>query len=90
MEHCDTHTQLVSDIAVIKSDLVYIKDRVCNHITQGEERGGFRDRLVIIEQDISALKKAKWLTAIVAGLIGGLVSQLTPEVFQWIIKMVVN
>jgi len=90
MEQCDTHVQLVSDIAVIKSDLVYIKDRVCNHITQGEERGGFRDRLVIVEQDISALKKAKWLTAVTAGLIGGLVSQLTPEVAQWIIKMVVN
>jgi hypothetical protein len=90
MEQCDTHTQLVSDIAVIKSDLVYIKDRVCNHITQGEERGGFRDRLVIVEQDIAALKKAKWLTAVTAGLIGGLVSQLTPEVAQWIIKMLVH
>jgi len=90
MEQCDTHVQLVADIAVIKSDLVYIKDRVCNHITQGEERGGFRDRLVMVELDISALKKAKWLTAVVAGLIGGLVSQLTPEVAQWIIKLLVQ
>ena len=89
MEQCEYHVQLVTDIAVIKNDLTYIKSKVCSHVEEGEKQGGFRDRLVIVEQDISALKKAKWITAITAGLIGGLVSQLTPEVFTWLIRLII-
>ena len=89
MDTCDAHTQLVSDIAVIKNDLTYIKDRVCIHIAEGETKGGFRDRLIVLEQSVDSLKKAEWQRVIVAGLVGGLVSQLTPEVFGWLIKMIV-
>ena len=89
MDYCDSHIQLATDIATIKNDISYIKAKVCSHVEEGEKQGGFRDRLVIIEQDISALKKAKWITAVTAGLIGGLVSQLTPEVFEWLIKLII-
>jgi hypothetical protein len=94
MEQCEYHTQLVSDIAVIKSDIVYIKDRVCKHIEEGEEKGGFRDRLVVVElaatsltKEISALKTAKWISACVGGLVGGLISQVLPETVQLVVRM---
>jgi len=97
MEFCDYHTQLVADIAVIKNEIVFIKERVCKHIEEGEEKGGFRDRLVVVElavttlrEEISALKTAKWITAGVAGLVGGLVSQLTPEVTSWVVSLIVK
>ena len=89
MDYCDSHVRLSQDIAVIKNDLNYIKSQVCNHIREGEAKGGYRDRLIIAEQDISALKKAAWGRTILAGLIGGLVSQLTPEVFQWLISLLI-
>jgi len=89
MEQCEYHTQLATDIAVIKTDVSYIKSTVCNHITEGETKGGFRDRLIVLEQSVDSLKKAEWQRTITAGLVGGLVSQLTPEVFGWLIKMIV-
>ena len=90
MDVCEHHTTLVSDIAVIKNDLSYIKDRVCSHISEGESKGGFRDRLIILEQEVSAFKRIAWTRLIVAGLIGGLVANATPEVFGWLIKMIVH
>lgn len=42
MDPCEYHTQLVSDIAVIKNDLQYIKSRVAGHIDEGEKQGGFK------------------------------------------------
>ena len=96
-EQCSYHTQLVADIAVIKNDLTYIKDSVCRHVKEGEEKGGFRDRLVVVElavvsltKEIAALKTAKWVTAVIGGLVGGLVSQLLPETIQLIVKMVLR
>jgi hypothetical protein len=94
MEQCDYHTQLVADIAVIKNDIVYIKDKVCKHVEEGEEKGGFRDRLVVVElavssltKEISALKTAKWMTAVIGGLIGGLVAQALPETIEFVVKL---
>jgi len=93
METCDYHQQLSTDIALIKQDLVYIKDRVCKHIDEGEAKGGFRDRLVIVElgvvsltREIAALKTAKWITATVGGGIGGLIAIALPEVAAMLIK----
>lgn len=87
-ETCEYHTLLVADIAVIKTDIKYIKDKVCNHIREGEERGGFRDRLIILEQEVSVIKKGYWKTAIVSGLIGGLVGNLSPDIITGIARLV--
>lgn len=89
MEVCNQHQVIATDMAIIKTDIKYIKDKVCTHITQGEERGGFRDRLIIVEQEISALKKMAWIRLIVAGFIGGMLGNVAPETIQllsqWII-----
>ena len=87
-ETCEYHTLLVADIAVIKNDLQYIKDRLCNHVTEGEKEGGFRDRLLIAEKEIAVIKRGYWKACIVSGLIGGLLSQMTPEAFRWIINLI--
>lgn len=79
METCEYHTQLVADIAVIKTDITYIKDKVCSHISEGEEKGGFRDRLIIAEQQIAAMRSSVWKIGVTAGFIGALLGNLTPE-----------
>ena len=91
--YCDNHMLLATDIATIKSDIKYIIEHICNHIEEGEGRGGFRDRLVqvesgveVLKKEISSLKKAKWMTACVSGVIGGLVAQLLPETVQFLVK----
>jgi len=90
-ETCSDHTALVSDIAVIKNDLKYIKDKVCDHIHEGEKDGGFRDRVIILEQSLSALKKAMWIRVGVAGLIGGLIGSGSADALgvflKWIMKI---
>ena len=90
MEQCEYHTLLVADIAVIKNDLQYIKSKVCTHIEEGDKVGGFRDRLIIMEQEISALKKAMWARVGVAGMIGGLVGSGSVDILtiflKWLMK----
>lgn len=94
-EFCEYHVQLASDIAVIKTSLESIKDKVCVHIREGEEKGGFRDRLIVQEQtvetlakEIDIIKKGYWKTAIVAGIIGGLVGNLSPDIVSGIAKLI--
>jgi hypothetical protein len=67
--------------------LVWI-ERSIKHIEEGESSGGFRDRVTILEQTVSALKKSYWKTAIVCGLIGGLIGKISPEIFNFLIKTV--
>jgi len=90
METCGYHTQYVSDIAVVKNDIKYIKDKVCSHIHEGEKEGGFRDRLIILEQQISALKKAMWLRVGVAGIIGGLIGNDSADAFALFLKWIMG
>lgn len=85
-ETCEYHTQLATDMAVIKNDVQYIKERVCTHIYEGEKQGGFRDRLSAVESDISALKKAMWIRVIVAGVIGGMIANGSDEAFRLFVK----
>ncbi len=87
MEFCQAHMKLSEDIAVIKSDIVYIKERVCKHIEEGEEKGGFRDRLVLVElgvvsltKEIAALKTASWVRTIISGVVGGLIAMGSKDV----------
>jgi len=94
-EVCEQHQTVATDLAIIKNDLTYIKDKVCSHIQEGEEKGGFRDRLIVtemevktIKKEISELKKAEWQRVIVAGLIGGLVGNVSPELIRGLLWLV--
>jgi len=97
MEVCSEHQTVVTDLAIIKNDLKYIKNKVCSHIQEGEEKGGFRDRLIVtemevktIKKEISELKKAEWTRLIVAGCVGGLIGNITPEFIQMFVGWVVG
>jgi hypothetical protein len=59
--------------------------KVCSHIQQGEEKGGFRDRLIIVEQDVNSLKKTEWGRVLTAGCIGGLIGNLSPDLIKGIL-----
>ena len=83
-EVCDYHVTLVADMAVIKTDIKYIRDRVCNHVTEGEGPGGWRDRLVILEQEVRVLKSSIWKIGLSSGVIGALVGNATPEMIRWV------
>lgn len=94
--YCRDHIKVSSDMAVAISTLNDIKDKICSHIKEGEERGGYRDRLVKLEQkheliqsDIASLKQAEWMRVIVAGVLGGLVSR-GPEIIPVIEKVVLK
>ena len=60
------------------------------HVLEGDKSGGWRDRLIMVENEISALKKAMWTRVITAGIIGGLIGSGSSDVikcfFQWIMK----
>lgn len=85
-EVCDYHVNLVADIAVIKTDIRYIKDKVCNHVTEGEGPGGWRDRLVILEQEVRTIKASIWKIGLASGMIGALLGNATPELIKWITR----
>lgn len=72
------------------------------HINESNRQGGYRDRLLIAEQVLASSKVAmeKEIAEIrrivcishirvgfIAGLIGGLTGQITPQTFQWIIRL---
>ena len=94
METCPQHSELVSKVAVLETKLDGIKDsqeRVekifCKHVDEGEKTGGFRDRLIVVEQSISTIKKSYWKTCIVSGVIGGLLGKLSPDLFNFLLKL---
>jgi hypothetical protein len=89
-EICAEHTKLVSDIEVIKNDIKYIREKVCDHIHEGEKEGGFRDRLIVLEQTVSSLKKAMWARVSVAGLIGGLIGSGSADALGVFLKWIMN
>ena len=89
-EICAEHTKLVSDIEVIKNDIKYIREKVCDHIHEGEKEGGFRDRLIVLEQTVSSLKKAMWIRVGVAGLIGGLIGSGSADALGIFLKWIMN
>lgn len=84
MPQCEEHTQLIADVAVIKNDISYIRTRVCEHIDEGEKQGGFRDRVLVLERELGHFKA--WI--FVAGVLGGLVGKLTPDVISFLLKCV--
>lgn len=72
----------------VLTQLENMSSKICGHINEGDKQGGFRDRIIILEQEVSALKKAEWGRVITAGLIGGLIGNLSPDLikgFLWLI-----
>lgn len=91
---CEEHLKMIEDraeinssIKIIQNDLSYIRNKVCKHVDEGEKEGGFRDRLLLLETDMKSLKKGLWLKTAVAGFIGGLAANATPEAMQLIMKL---
>jgi hypothetical protein len=89
-ETCEYHTQLVADIAVLKDNTNYIRNKICKHVDEGEKEGGFRDRLLLLEQAVSELKKAMWIRVAVAGAIGGLIGSGSNDVLVMFIKWIMK
>jgi hypothetical protein len=96
---CEYHTMLVSDLAVIKNDISYIKEKVCGHIREGEKEGGFRDRVVLLEERqkkvlneiIPELKRRFWFSSLIGGVLGALIGSgsgdIVGEFFKWIMNI---
>jgi hypothetical protein len=85
---CSYHVTLSSDIAAIKQDILYIKDRVCTHIEEGEKYGGYRDRLLLIENEFKSFKKSVWYSSILSGIIGALIAIGSKDILLVLIKWI--
>jgi len=102
MPVCEEHREsmqqisaLVTSMAVLNASFSQVKDKISTHIDDGEKQGGFRDRLVIIEHtqkeiivpQMNELKKNIWSQCILAGLLGGLIGHITPQIFELLVKV---
>mgnify|MGYP001584423231 FL=1 len=78
-----------------------IEHKICQHITEGEKAGGFRDRLIVLEQnevscrasvdkEIKTIKNGYWKVCATAGVIGGLLGSGAPSVFEWVGKILLH
>ena len=92
-DFCAQHMDMVKDMATVKQVVMDmsksfddVKARMVSHVHEGERPGGVRDRLLLLEQEISTIKKGYWKACIVAGVIGGLLADATPEVIKLIIS----
>lgn len=85
---CEKHLDVARDLAVIKSMLSAIQDRMMHHVDEGERPGGYRDRLIVAELEISTIKKGYWKACIVSGIIGGMLGNLTPDLINAVFKIV--
>jgi hypothetical protein len=60
------------------------------HVLEGNKEGGFRDRLLLAETDIKALKQRFWQSSLIGALIGTLIGSSCKEAIQlfvgWFIK----
>jgi len=94
-EICNEHLKVATSLVKIEQNLSNfkktfdeVKDRFVNHINEGERPGGMRERVIIMEQTISAIRQGYWKTAVVAGIIGGLLGKISPDIFNWFIRIV--
>jgi len=78
-------------ISKLESGFEYFIKRTADHISEGDKVGGYRDRVLLLEQSVDALKKAMWIRVGVAGLIGGLIGSGSADALgvflKWIMKI---
>ena len=85
----DTHECIQEQrISKLEASLEYFIKRTGDHIYEGEKSGGHRDRLLLLEQAVDALKKAQWLRGIVSGLIGGFIARAAPDMLAELFKFI--
>lgn len=96
-ELCDRHIVFAEDMATIKqvvnnmhASFEEVKLRFVGHIQDAEKTGGRHERLLILEQEVAALKKAMWARVLVAGLIGGLIGSGSADAIALFLKWVMK
>ena len=57
-----------------------------NHVLEGDQKGGFRDRLLVVELSVKALKERFWQSALIGGVIGALVGSGSKDVLVMLIN----
>jgi outer membrane murein-binding lipoprotein Lpp len=87
---CEQHAKidkLESALSDISIKLAVIDERLKakvvsfdKHVDEGEKQGGWRDRLVIIENEVKGL----WKMSVGAGIIGGLIGAGAPNAVKFI------
>jgi hypothetical protein len=97
MEICEYHSELVADIAVIKCSSVNTNESIARiekvfakHIEEADVKGGFRDRLVTLENEVKSFKQAMWLGFTGAGIIGGLIGSGSADALAMLIKWIMR
>jgi len=85
---CEKIGKLISSNESLHESLKDFCKKTELHINEGEKPGGVREKVTILEQRVSQLEKEKWVIAIVGGLVGGFISQGTPEFFQWLLHFI--
>ena len=91
----ETHTCLKEkEFAEIQTTLKYISERLLTHVVEGDRVGGYRDRLLVMEEclkatkkEISTIKQGYWRACIASGIIGGMLGNLTPDLINVLIKL---
>lgn len=67
-----------------------IENIIFKHIDDGEKSGGVRDRVLILERELYAIKQGYWRIGLLCGFIGALIGQITPDAIitlvSWITK----
>jgi len=96
-ETCIQHTQLVADIAVLKDNTNYIRNKLCKHVDEGERDGGFRDRLLLAEKEITDLKndiqrisRGRWIIGFVSGIVSTLIATGSRDILVLLIKWIMG
>lgn len=102
--HCESHGEFCEKLGSIQATLAsFAKELAENnrsireHIIEAEKPGGVRERvsnleaaLMVVNGEISTIKKGYWKACIVSALIGGLIARLGPDIIGDTLKYVVK
>lgn len=95
MDFCPEHSQIRNDlteintnVCVMRASFEDVKERFCKHIYDNEGKNGFRERIIVLENNVKHLDKRIMITGLLAGAVGGLIGKVTPELVMAIIRLV--